>query len=105
MRSLKPLILLHFTQFSDSYFCIPEGLKACTGARHTPTTNIPCALNNALAINFRMLLTKGVSVLCTETDSNLSLAGRQASSVFSAAGAVKDGPCRGVKSCPTALHS
>ena len=82
MRSLNPLILLHFTQFSDSDFCIPEGRQAHTGARHFSTTNIPCALYPTLAITLRMPLTKGVSELRSETDCSLSLAGRQASSVF-----------------------
>ena len=76
------MILLHFTQFSDSAFCVPEGRQACTGAQHFPTTNIPCALTFALAINLRTSLTKGVSELRSETDHSLSLAGRQASNVF-----------------------
>ena len=62
------MILLHFTQFSDSAFCIPEGRQACTGARHFPTANIPCALTFAHAITLRKPLTKGVSVLRTETE-------------------------------------
>ena len=76
MRSLNPLILLHFTQFSDLAFCIPEGRQAHTGARHTSTTNIPCALRPEPATNSRIPLTKGVSVLRTETDHSFSLAGR-----------------------------
>ena len=62
------MILLHFTQFSDSAFCIPEGHQACTGARHFPTTNIPCALISAHTITLRMPLTKGVSELRSETN-------------------------------------
>ena len=52
-----------------------------------------------------MPLTKGVSVLRTESDLSLSLAGRAGQQRVSAADAVKDIPCRGVKSCPTALMS
>jgi len=76
------LILLHFTQFSDSAFCIPEGHQACTGARHFPTANIPCALTFALAITLRTPSTKGVSVLRTETTKAFPSPGGQVSSVF-----------------------
>ena len=76
------MILLHFTQFSDSAFCIPEGHQACTGARHFPTANIPCALTFALAITLRTPSTKGVSVLRTETTKAFPSPGGQVSSVF-----------------------
>ena len=99
------MILLHFTQFSDLAFCIPEGRQAHTGARHISNTDIPCALYPELAITLRMPLTKGVSVLRTETDHSFSLAGRAGQQRVPAADAVKGDPCRGVKSCPTALYS
>ena len=66
---------------------------------------IPCALKPGFAITLRMPLTKGVSELRSETDRSLSLAGRAGQQLVPAADAVKGDPCRGVKSCPTALMS